>query len=131
LRTLVGAYGEVRSSLLRAQGWPTAADLGARVFAGQTGYGMAATGAGHISPGAEVIRRLATHDARPLWICIRGGANTLAQALIDGRSTLSADELAHTIARLRVYSISDQDDAGPWIRGEFPSLFYIVQPSTF
>jgi len=29
-----------------------------------------------------------------------------------------------------VYSISDQDDAGPWIRREFPDLFYIVMPST-
>jgi Protein of unknown function (DUF1593) len=31
---------------------------------------------------------------------------------------------------LRVYSISDQDDAGHWIRREFPELFYIVNPST-
>ena len=29
-----------------------------------------------------------------------------------------------------VYSITDQDDTGPWIRREFPKLFYIVQPST-
>jgi hypothetical protein len=28
-----------------------------------------------------------------------------------------------------VYSISDQDDAGPWIRRNFPNLFYIVQPT--
>ena len=34
------------------------------------------------------------------------------------------------IGRLRVYSISDQDDAGPWIRREFPQLFYIVTPSS-
>lgn len=34
------------------------------------------------------------------------------------------------IEKIRVYSISDQDDAGPWIRHEFPSLFYIVEPST-
>ena len=34
------------------------------------------------------------------------------------------------IEKLRVYSISDQDDAGPWIRREFPNLFYIVEPST-
>lgn len=34
------------------------------------------------------------------------------------------------ISKLRVVSISDQDDAGPWIRREFPQLFYVVQPST-
>ncbi|HEX7158421.1 MAG TPA: nucleoside hydrolase-like domain-containing protein, partial [Edaphobacter sp.] len=41
-----------------------------------------------------------------------------------------AQETAKFITKLRVYSISDQDDAGPWIRREFPDLFYIVQPST-
>jgi len=29
-----------------------------------------------------------------------------------------------------VYTISDQDDAGRWLRLEFPSLFYIVSPSS-
>jgi hypothetical protein len=52
------------------------------------------------------------------------------QALIHMRATRSNAELSQLVARLRVYSISDQDDAGPWIRREFPSLFYIVQPST-
>nr|MCU0354844.1 DUF1593 domain-containing protein [Cytophagales bacterium] len=27
-------------------------------------------------------------------------------------------------------AISDQDDAGPWLRREFPELFYIASPST-
>lgn len=29
---------------------------------------------------------------------------------------------------MRVYTISDQDDSGPWIRRNFPRLFYIVSP---
>jgi hypothetical protein len=33
------------------------------------------------------------------------------------------------VAKLRIYSISDQDDAGPMIRREFPGLFYVVKPS--
>ena len=32
------------------------------------------------------------------------------------------------IAKLRVYTISDQDDSGIWIRNNFPDLFYIVSP---
>ncbi len=40
------------------------------------------------------------------------------------------EELKKFVAKLRVYSISDQDDAGAWIRREFPDLFYIVSPST-
>ena len=48
---------------------------------------------------------------------------------MHARATLSPEALEALVARLRVYSISDQDDAGPWIRREFPRLFYIVKPS--
>ncbi len=132
MRALIEAYGQVRPSLLlNAKGWPEAADLLDRVHAGQPAYGMAATGAGKSSDGSRAIERaMERDDPRPLWICIWGGANTLAQALIDLRAGKSPEELTKLVAKLRVYSISDQDDAGPWIRGEFPDLFYIVSPST-
>ena len=48
----------------------------------------------------------------------------------DARRTKSPAELAAIVAKLRVYAISDQDDAGPWIRREFPGLHYIAMPST-
>ncbi len=129
---LIQAYGQVRPNLLQhAEGWPTAEDLDARVFAGQPAYGLAATGADQMSEGArQIIRAADRNDARPLWICIWGGANTLAQALLQVRATRQPDEVEKFVAKLRVYSISDQDDAGPWIRREFPYLFYIVMPST-
>jgi hypothetical protein len=131
MHTLIRAYGEVRPNLLRnAPGWPAAEDLDRRVFSGQPAYGLAATGADKSSPGSQaIVRAIERDDPRPLWITIWGGANTLAQALIDLRSTHSPAEVGKLIGRLRVYSISDQDDAGPWIRHEFPGLFYIVQPS--
>jgi hypothetical protein len=59
-----------------------------------------------------------------------GGANTLAQALRDVRATRTPNEVEALVSKLRVYSISDQDDAGPWIRREFPHLHYIVMPSS-
>ena len=132
MRQLIEAYGEVRPNLvLNAQGWPTAADLASRVFPGQAGYGMAATGLGKMSDGARAIVRAADKDdARPLWICDWGGANTLAQALMEVQATRTPEQVARFVAKLRVYSISDQDDAGPWIRRKFPGLFYIVSPST-
>jgi hypothetical protein len=34
------------------------------------------------------------------------------------------------VAKLRVYTISDQDDSGRWLRTSFPGLFYIVTPSS-
>jgi hypothetical protein len=132
MRQLIDAYGQVRSNLLlHARGWPEATDLAARVFAGQSAYGLAATGPGKTSEGAKSLLRAAEKDdPRPLWICIWGGAATLAQALIEARAVHSPQDVAKIVAKLRVYSISDQDDAGPWIRRQFPDLFYIVSPST-
>jgi len=132
MRALIKAYGEVRPNLLRhAGGWPEAAHLSDLVYSGQPGYGMNSTGPGKSSEGAQALLRAAgRNDPRPLWISVWGGANTLAQALMDARATETAEELRQMISRLRVYSISDQDDAGAWIRREFPDLFYVVQPST-
>ncbi len=132
MRALIKAYGDVRHNLLlHAQGWPSAEELNSRVFAGQSGYGMAATGADRMSEGAQaIIRAVDRPDPRPVWISVWGGTNTLAQALMNVKATRSAEELDRFVEKLRVYSISDQDDAGPWIRREFPNLFYIVQPST-
>jgi len=131
MHALIKAYGEVRGNLLlHAQGWPEAAELDAKVFPGQPAYGLAATGPGKSSEGSKaIVRAVDREDARPLWISIWGGAGTLAQALKDIRAERSAAEVDKFVAKLRVYSISDQDDAGPWIRREFPNLFYIVQPS--
>ena len=132
MRELIDAYGDVRPNLLlHAKGWPDAADLRGKVFTGQSAYGMAATGTGKSSEGSKAIgTTVEREDPRPVWVCIWGGANTLAQALMDLKRAHSPDELKRLIAKLRVYSISDQDDAGPVIRKEFPDLFYVVSPSS-
>ena len=132
MRTLVAAYGQVRPNLLlHAKGWPEAADLDRRIYAGQSGYGMAATGEGKSSEGAKaIVRAVEREDSRPLWICLWGGANTLAEALMELRASHTPEETNRLIAKMRVSSISDQDDAGPWMRREFPSLFYVGMPST-
>jgi hypothetical protein len=132
MRKLIAAYGEARSNLLKhAPGWPDAPQLDAAVAAGQPAYGMAAVGADKMSSGAEAIIRAADRpDPRPLWITIWGGANTLAQALLRVRETRTPAEAESFVSKLRVSSISDQDDAGPWIRREFPNLLYVVKPSS-
>jgi hypothetical protein len=131
IRAPIEAYGQVRPSLmLHAKGWPASEDLMRIVYTGQTGYGLAATGPDKMSEGASAIIRAADRDdPRPLWITVWGGINTLAQALLHVRDSRPAADLEKFLAKLRVYSISDQDDAGPWIRREFPTLFYIVQPT--
>jgi hypothetical protein len=131
MHAIVKAYGEVRPNLLlNAKGWPTTEELDQRIFAGQPAYGMAATGIGKASAGSQALQKVMERDdPRPLWICLWGGVNTLAQALLDLRATRTLLEVDRIVARLRVSSISDQDDAGPWIRREFPTLFYVVKPS--
>jgi hypothetical protein len=131
MHAIIAAYGTVRPNLIEnAPGWPTRAALDAAVSVGQPAYGMAAVGADKSSAGAAaIIRAVDRPDPRPVWISVWGGANTLAQALSEVRATRAPAALAAFIAKLRVYSISDQDDAGPWIRREFPDLFYIVAPS--
>jgi len=128
---VIAAYAKVRANLMKhAEGWPEAATLDALVTAGQPAYGMAAVGPDKLSPGAKaLIAAVDTQKSSPLWVTVWGGANTLAQALLNVRATRTPTELSDFLYMLRVVSISDQDDAGPWIRREFPDLHYVVKPS--
>ena len=130
IQNVIRAYAKVhRNLLLHDPGYPPAAALHSLVKHGLAKYGMKGVGKGMDSEGSDwIIRSLEKNDPRPLWISVWGGANTLAQALYKLRATRSAAELHRLVAKLRVYTISDQDDSGPWIRRNFPSLFYIVSP---
>ncbi|MBM4092048.1 MAG: DUF1593 domain-containing protein, partial [Planctomycetes bacterium] len=132
IRRQLAAYGQVRGNLVKhAPGYPTQEQLLAVTATGQPAYGMAAVGDGKSSAGSKLLLAAADKaDERPLWVSVWGGANTLAQALWDARKERSPDALQKLVAKLRVYTISDQDDAGRWLRLEFPDLFYIVSPSS-
>ena len=130
IQNVIRAYAKVhRNLLLHDPGYPPAAALHSLVKHGLARYGMKGVGKGMDSEGSDwIIRSLEKNDPRPLWISVWGGANTLAQALYTLRATRSTAKLHRLVAKLRVYTISDQDDSGPWIRRNFPSLFYIVSP---
>ncbi len=130
IQQIVEAYGKVRDNLeLHEPGFPKADYLLKCISKGIPVGGMDAVGAGKDSPGADLLIKAADkNDARPLWVNVWGGPAVLAQALWKVRSTRSPQELAKFVAKLRVYAISDQDNSGPWIRKEFPALFYIVTP---
>ena len=131
IHMLIAAYEQVRPNLLKHQpGFPPADDLRKVLVTGQVGYGMEAVDPDKTSPGAELIVRAAERDdSRPLWVLAWGGTNTLAQALLHARTTKTPAQVDAIVSKLRVYTISDQDDAGPWIRREFPALHYIGVPS--
>jgi len=130
IRQTVEAYGKVRENLLKHEpGFPEAAYLLSVLREGRPAFGVAAVGEGKDSPGSELVIQVADRDdPRPVWVVVWGGPNVLAQALWKVRATRSPDDADRFVARLRVYTISDQDDSGPWIRKTFPGLFYIASP---
>lgn len=129
----VSAYGKVLSNLqVHADGYPDAATLLTRVKVGRAEYGMSGVGAGKDSEGSQlIIDAVDKADPRPVWVAIWGGANTLAQALWKVSQTRTPEEVKAFVSKLRVYSISDQDDAGPWLRAEYPKLWWIASIHAF
>lgn len=130
IHTILNAYEKVQPNLLMHEpGFPTADRLRAVTKKGLPKYGLTGVGEGHDSEGSDwIIRELDRDDPRPLWISVWGGVNTLAQALHKLRATRPAAEVDRLVAKLRVYTISDQDDSGAWLRKNFLGLFYIVTP---
>ena len=52
----------------------------------------------------------------------------MAQALWEVKHNRSREEIDAFVSKLRIYTISDQDNTAPWIHRMFPNLFYIVSP---
>lgn len=130
IEKIVNAYGQVRNNLLQHEkGYPETNYLFSIIKRGLPLFGMEGVGAGKDSEGSDwIIKTVDKKDDRPVWFTVWGGTNCLAQALWKVRMTRSPEDVDRFVSKLRVYTISDQDDTGPWIRRNFPSLFYIVSP---
>ncbi len=127
---ILEAYKKIQPNLLKHEkGYPTAEELKAKVKRGLAMYGMEGVGDGKNSEGSQwIVNILEKQDDRPLWVCVWGGPNTLAQALWVISKTKSAADAEKIYKKIRIYTISDQDDSGPWIRNNFPDIFYVVTP---
>jgi len=127
---ILDAYKKVQPNLLKHEkGYPTYDELKPKVKKGLPVYGVEGVGEGKDSEGSEwIIKVLEKNDDRSLWVSVWGGPNTLAQALWKIKKTKTATEAEKLYKKLRVYTISDQDDTGPWIRKNFPTIFYVVTP---
>ncbi|MDB5123403.1 MAG: hypothetical protein JWP94_1532 [Mucilaginibacter sp.] len=127
---ILEAYNKIQPNLLKHEkGFPAFAELQPKVKKGLPVYGMEGVGAGHDSEGSEwIIKVLQRNDDRPVWVCVWGGTNCLAQALWKIQHTQTAAQAGKLYKKLRIYTISDQDDAGPWIRKTFPDIFFICSP---
>ncbi len=130
IKRVVQSYEKVHPNLSKHQAdFPEPKILYSLVKTGLPKYGMSGVGEGMDSEGSDwIIKILENEDKRPLWISTWGGVNTLAQALYKIEKTKNKSEAKRLISKLRVYTISDQDDSGIWIRNNFPELFYIVSP---
>lgn len=127
---IIDAYEKVLPNLEQhADGWPAAQTIRDRVFIGPEGYGMAGIDAENISAGAKALIDVVDSTSQRVWVSVWGGANTLAEAMQHVRNTRSAAEVEAFQKGIIVYSISDQDDAGVWIRKEFPLIEYINYPT--
>ncbi|KAK8103430.1 uncharacterized protein PG998_010463 [Apiospora kogelbergensis] len=129
--TVLDAYANV-TALLDAHAppsapYPRASDLRALVHEAHPVYGLAAL---ELPPSDAALALVAAADAasekEPLYVCLWGGAGVLAEALHHVSGARSAGDAAALVRKLRVYAISDQDDAGAWLRVEYPTLFYVV-----
>ncbi|PWJ57833.1 uncharacterized protein DUF1593 [Dyadobacter jejuensis] len=130
IKEIVETYGQVQPNLEKHEiGYPTVDKLIPLIKEGKADYGMHAVGKGMDSEGSEqIIKSVDRSDNRPVWVLAWGGPNCLAQALWKVKATRSSNELQKFVSKLRVYTISDQDDSGPWIRKTFKDLFYIASP---
>ena len=116
------AYENLR---IHAPGFPTANDLRNITVNGQTGLGMGSVGSGKDTAGSQLIIQQVDAADGPVWITGWGGMNTLAQALWNVRETRAPAQVDTFVAKIRTYDIAGQDDAGPWMCANFPSIFYI------
>ncbi len=90
--------------------WPSAQYLRSRVMTGSRNRGVQFLGASNDSPGSNEIIKLADeNDARPLYVTVWGGGNTVAQSIWRVKQDRTQAQLDAFLRKLRVYTITDQD----------------------
>ncbi len=128
IREYIHAYAKVYSNLVQhASGYPDPDSLLARVKKGNPRRGPDQIGEGHDTEGSEwIIRMVDRAGGRMVHVAVWGGQTDLVQALWKIKHTRDGSGYFEFLSRLRVYDINDQDGLYPYIRQEFPGLFYIL-----
>jgi hypothetical protein len=111
--------------------WPSPEYLREITMFGSKKRGFEFIGKDNVSPGSNLIIKLADEDdERPLWITIWGGGNTLAQAIWQVQQERNEEELNAFLHKIPTYAITDQDrsykegtpyntSSHQWMRREF------------
>ncbi|KAF4344251.1 hypothetical protein FBEOM_1845 [Fusarium beomiforme] len=110
IKKIIGAYAKVVHKLNQHvhpdNEYPKPEELINQISSGPRSYGRAALKE-PLSDGAKLLVNRLEESKEPLY-------------------TKRKEEAASLRSRLRVYSISDQDDTGAYIRVEWPDVFFIV-----
>ncbi|KAF7538483.1 hypothetical protein G7054_g2855 [Neopestalotiopsis clavispora] len=129
MERIINAYGEVVDNLNQhvhpSVQYQSPDELLQLVTSGPNVYGSAALDE-PISEGAQHLIAALQASEDPLFVTAWGGTNTLAQALQYMDENLSESKASALRSRIRLYTISDQDDTGAWIRARYPEIFYII-----
>ena len=110
-----------------SEGFPDADFLKSVVKRGQAVSNMSGVGEGKDSPGSELIISAVDRqgDDRPVWLAAWSGMNTVAQAIWKVHDSRTPEEFKKFAAKIRIYDVLGQDDAGAWIAKNFPEIMYI------
>ncbi|KAM5347478.1 hypothetical protein ACJ41O_010483 [Fusarium nematophilum] len=131
IREVINGYGKVARNLNANvptyAPYPSAGYLLDRAFQGHPVYGTASLNRTLSQAAKELVKATdASSINKPLWVAAWGGTAILAEALQHVSRTRSEDAVSSFVDKLRLYSISDQDDTGVWIRQHYPQLFFVV-----
>lgn len=131
---VVDAYGKALPNLLKhSSSYPRDSILQRCIKAGQPAAGPKVSIWDSIGKGKDteasnwIIDAVDKEDPRPVWISIWGGSADLAQALWTVSNTRSPSEVDEFVSKIRVHACHEQDSTGPWIKENFPRLFYITR----
>lgn len=90
--------------------WPSPQYLRNRTMNGSLRLGFNSIGINNNSKGSDYIIKLVDeNDNRPLWICLWGGGNTIAQAIWKISQERSETEVKKFLNKIHIYAITDQD----------------------
>lgn len=162
LNTVIDAYEKDLPNLMKRSGqhgfsslaeeagqqkigyWPSAEYLRSVHRLGSRYLGVEHIGKDNVSPGSDMIIKLAEEeDSRPLWILVWGGGNCAAQALWQLQESGDEDRLNNVLDKIRLYTITDQDvdwmqrgqydiSSHKWMRKTFGDrLFFIWDESAW
>ena len=139
---ILNIYDKVDENLRRHDPrYPTADYLRSITWEGRSGnWGKPANeilGEGKDSKASEaIIKVVDLSDPRPVWVCVWGGPQEVAQAIWKVQNTRSTAGLEIFLSKLRIFMIGlgnkpGQDGSGQWLLDNFPNLFMIVSQKTY